>query len=140
MRRKMLFAVLLAIAGLVGGCVEREITLVTEPQGAKAYYNEKYIGETPVSFHFTYYQSSKVRFEKDGYDTLTAIQPVKPPVYERFPLDLVTESGPWTVYDKHTYTFQMKASTPVDVNELATRAAELGAETTAPEPKTSPAK
>ena len=138
MLRKAVLVSMLAATAFLAGCVERQMTLVTEPQGAKAYYNGEYVGQTPVTFHFTYYQPPRLRFEKDGYETLTAVPSVKPPLYERFPLDFLAETAPWTVYDRHTYKYPLKANEPVDVNGLVTRASELGAETTGEAPKAEP--
>ena len=138
MLRKVVVVSILAAVGFLAGCVERQMTLVSEPQGAKAYYNGEYVGQTPVTFHFTYYQPPRIRLEKDGYETLTVIQPVEPPLYELFPLDILAETAPWTVYDRHAFTYPLRAMEPVDVNALVTRASELGAETTGEAPKAEP--
>ena len=124
MRKMLLAAVVLSAAGLFG-CVERQMTLVTEPEGAKAYYNGTYVGETPVTFHFTYYQAPGLKFEKDGYRTLRDVPDVKAPWYETFPFDFLAETSPFTFYDKRTFSYKLDPSVKADVGELVKRAEEL---------------
>jgi len=106
------------------------MTLVTEPEGAKAYYNGEYVGETPVTFHFTHYGSPRLEFEKDGYERLDVVREVRAPLYQRFPLDFFAEVlWPGTIYDRHTFTFELAESKLADRERLKARAAELERET-----------
>ena len=128
MRRAAIVAVLLSACA--SGCVERQMTLVTDPPGARAYYNNKYVGETPVTFHFTYYQSPGLRFEKEGYKSLEAAPKVTPPVYERFPLDFFAEALPLRIYDRHKFIYELQKEAKPDIDALVKRADELRTETT----------
>jgi hypothetical protein len=120
MRRLLVIAAL--AAGCIG-CVERRMTLVTEPTGAIAYYNGREIGETPVTFNFTWYQAADISFVKDGYRSLRVVQPVKAPLYQRFPLDFFAEALlPFTLRDSHTFTFALEEETDADEGELLERA------------------
>jgi hypothetical protein len=125
LRTNALIAGFVTAALAAGGCVERQMTLVTEPSGARAYYNEKYVGETPVTFHFTYYQGPGLRFEKDGYDTLKTIPNVKAPFYQVFPLDLFAETSPLTFYDRQKFAYTLTATAKPDIKALVERADEL---------------
>ncbi len=58
-------AVLAAAAGLTG-CVERTITVTSDPSGALVYLNDTEIGRTPVTVPFTFYGTYDVRLEHDG--------------------------------------------------------------------------
>ena len=73
------------------GCVQRRMTVRSNPPGALVYVDDYQIGTTPVSTDFVYYGTRKIRLIKDGYDTLTVQQPFPVPWYEIFPLDFVTE-------------------------------------------------
>ncbi len=118
---------------LSAGCVERRMTLVTEPEGAIAYYNGKPVGRTPVTFHFTYYQPGDIRFEKDGYQTLRVVQPVKAPVYQRFPLDFFAEVLlPSPLCDRHTFDYTLEERKAVDVEALVERANKMREEASGP--------
>jgi len=127
MKRTLLFVMLGAAAW--GGCVERRMTLVTRPAGAVAYYNGREVGVTPVTFDFTYYQPADLRFEKDGWRTLRTVQPVKAPLYQRFPLDFFAETLlPFTLRDSHTFEYELTVETDAPVEEVTGRAEEMRAE------------
>lgn len=57
---------LLAIAALLTGCVERLITVHSTPAGALVYLNDEEVGRTPVSVPFKYYGTYDVRIEHEG--------------------------------------------------------------------------
>jgi len=115
-------ACLLAVAFLVvpllvmaGGCVQRRMTVRSNPPGALVYVDDYQIGTTPVSTDFIYYGTRKIRLVKDGYETLTVRQPFPIPWYEIFPLDFVTENlWPWEIRDERVVDLAMTttASTP----------------------------
>jgi len=125
--KRTLFFVLFA-AAVCASCVERRMTLVTKPAGAVAYYNGREVGVTPVTFDFTYYQAADLRFEKDGCRTLRTVQPVKAPLYQRFPLDFFAETlVPFTLRDSHTFEYTLEVETDAPVEEVTGRAEEMRA-------------
>ncbi len=102
------------------------MTLVTEPSGAIAYYNGEPVGETPVTFHFTHYQPPDLRFEKEGYRTLRVVEEVKPPVYQRFPLDFFAEVlWPFTIHDRRTFEYALEEAEDTEIPELVERADDM---------------
>lgn len=113
-------AVLLAICAVVAlaGCVQRRMTIRSNPPGALVYVDDYQLGTTPVSHDFVYYGTRKIRLVKDGYETLTVRQPFPVPWYEIFPLDFVTENLiPWEVRDERVVDLAMQpaASTPPEL-------------------------
>lgn len=124
MRRRTTALVTCALLCVVSsGCVERQMTLVTEPSGAVAYYNGESVGRTPTTFHFTYYQPADLRFERDGCRTLRVIQPVKAPAYQVFPLDFFAEVlWPFTIRDEHTFRYTLEPAEDTTVEALVERA------------------
>ena len=64
----------------------------TNPPGALVYVDDYEIGTTPISTGFVYSGTRKIRLVKDGYETLTVMQPVPPPWYQIPPLDFITEN------------------------------------------------
>lgn len=108
----LLVVTLLAVTG---GCVQRRMTVRSNPPGALVYVDDYQIGTTPVSTDFIYYGTRKIRLVKDGYETLTVRQPFPIPWYEIFPLDFVTENlWPWEIRDERVVDLAMTttASTP----------------------------
>jgi hypothetical protein len=63
-RRFALLAAALGSASLLG-CVERTISITSEPRGALVYLNDEEVGRTPVSVPFTYYGVYDVRLERE---------------------------------------------------------------------------
>jgi hypothetical protein len=114
-------AVACAVIGLAvasPGCVQRRMTIRSNPPGALVYVDDYQLGTTPVSHDFVYYGTRKIRLVKDGYETLTVRQPFPVPWYEIFPLDFVTENIiPWEIRDERVVDLQMQpaASTPAEL-------------------------
>ena len=59
------------VVALATGCVQRRMTIRSNPPGALVYVDDYQIGSTPVSHDFVYYGTRKIRVVKDGYETLT---------------------------------------------------------------------
>lgn len=93
---------------LAAGCVERELTINTEPAGAVVWLNDEEIGVTPVSVNFRWYGDYRVRLQKSGYEILETHQPLKAPLYDHFPLDLLAGLWPGDIRDRHEWHFDLK--------------------------------
>ena len=102
------------------------MTVRSNPPGALVYVDDYEIGVTPVSTNFIYYGTRKIRLVKDGYETLTVMQPIPPPWYEYVPLDLVSENfTPGQVRDQRILDFQLKPQVMVPRDQLLSRAEQL---------------
>lgn len=84
------FGVLAALQG----CVERTITVTSEPPGAIVWLNDVEVGRTPVETEFTFYGTYDVRLRLDGYEPLLTSRKANAPVYDLPGLDLVAEAIP----------------------------------------------
>ncbi len=82
----------LVLCASQSGCVQRRLTVRTNPPGALLYVDDYPIGTTPCSTSFTYYGTRKIRLVKDGYETLTVMQSIPAPWYEYTPCDFVAEN------------------------------------------------
>jgi len=117
-----------SLLGLMGGCVERTMTIKTDPPGALVYLNDQELGRTPLKRDFTWYGRYDVEIRKDGYDTLKTPQMVKAPWWGWVPFDLFAELVPTTLTDHHELTYTLKpAADPaaLDANALVSRGEEL---------------
>lgn len=126
--RARLVALSLAIAclTLASGCVERRMTIRTNPPGALAYVDDYEVGITPVSTSFLYYGTRKIRLVKDGYETLTVLQPMPTPWYEIPPADFVSENLIFgKLHDQRTFDFLLKPQVVVPTEQLMGRAEAL---------------
>jgi len=97
--------------------------LRSNPPGALVYVDDYEIGRTPIATNFTYYGNRKIRLVKDGYETLSVLQPVPAPWYQIPPLDFISENlVPGQVRDEHTFTYQLRPQRILPPDELLARA------------------
>lgn len=115
---------LLAIAMVVfAGCVERRLTVVTEPAGAVVWLNDEEIGVAPVTVNFNWYGHYRVRIEKEGYQTLHTDRLLERPMHDYPGFDFVAEVlWPGQIVDEYLWEFELQAYQPLDSGELMERA------------------
>lgn len=100
------------------GCVERRISIFSDPPGAQVVLDGKSIGTTPVSTKFYFYGNRDITLYKQGYQTETQIEQISPPVYQWFPLDFVSEFlWPAVVVDERRFTYTLAPHVPLPVEE-----------------------
>ncbi|HVX15160.1 MAG TPA: PEGA domain-containing protein [Pirellulales bacterium] len=108
------------------GCVQRRITIRTNPPGALVYIDKHEIGRTPCSVEYIYYGTREIRLIKDGFETLTVTQFIPPPFYEIPPFDFVSENVvPYELRDERTFNYQLVPTRVVPTNQLLGRAENL---------------
>jgi hypothetical protein len=126
---------------LAAGCVQRRMTIRSDPPGALVYVDDYQLGTTPVSHDFVYYGTRKIRLVKDGYESLTVRQPFPVPWYQYFPLDFVTENlWPWEIRDERIVSLAMQpaATTPPESVVARAEQARLAAGSLPPVPPPQP--
>jgi hypothetical protein len=129
------------VALCAAGCVQRRFTIRSNPPGALVYIDDYEIGTTPVSTDFVYYGTRKIRLVKDGYETLTILQPVPAPWYQFPGIDFVTDNlVPGEIRDERILDYQMQPQVIVPYEQLIGRADELrrASHTVAPAPSMPP--
>ena len=118
--------VALTVCMLLSGCVRRRMMIRSNPPGALVYIDDYEIGTTPISTDFTYYGDRKIRLVKDGFETLTVMQPVPPPWYQYPPLDFVSDNlVPGEIRDTRVLSYQMSPQRIVPTERLLSRAENL---------------
>src|SRR5947207_3095709 len=111
-------AMLASMANLAG-CVQRRMTIRSNPPGAQVYVDDYEIGSTPVAHSFTYYGTRKIRLVKDGYETLTVYQPMPTPWYDVPGIDFFSENiWPGKIRDERTFNYQMTPMVQVPTDQL----------------------
>lgn len=109
---RILIATLLLLLLMVGGCVERTLTVQSNPPGALVYLNDQEIGRTPVQKDFKWYGVYEVAIRKDGYAPIKTQAPVIAPWYEWVPLDLVSELVPLKIKVRPQLTYDLQPEIP----------------------------
>lgn len=124
----------LAIIGLIlivapgcslfrNGGVRRRITIRTEPPGAAAYVDNRYIGTTPTATSVTYYGTREIQVVRDGYRTEKILRTFNPPWYQLPPLDFITDTlWPKKIRDERIVDIAMMPQKVVGSDELQGRA------------------
>ena len=96
------------IALVLGGCVERKLTINTNPQEALVILNDEEIGTSPVTVSFEWYGDYGVRIQKQGYQTLQTHRQLKAPWYDKFPFDFFASVlNPRRIVDSYEWTFEL---------------------------------
>lgn len=119
-----LTAVLLALAA--GGCVERKLTIVTQPSEAVVWLNDEEIGTTPVTVNFNWYGDYNIRIEKPGYEILNSHQALKRPMHDVFGFDFLAEVvWPGKIVDEYQWDFELQPFKQANSQELIDKAVEM---------------
>jgi hypothetical protein len=122
----LLLTAVLTAGLLLGGCVERKLTINTDPQGAVVILNDEEIGTSPVTTSFEWYGDYNVRISKEGYETLKTHRELKPPLHDYFPFDFFAEIiNPNRIVDSYEWTFTLASQTEPNREELIRDAQEL---------------
>jgi len=118
-------ALCLVVSLLLAGCVERKLTIFTEPQGALVTLNDEEIGVSPTTVNFQWYGDYNVRISKEGYETLSTHRELKGPWYDEFPFDFFAQIvNPNRIADSYEWTFELAPKRQISREELIRNAQE----------------
>ena len=128
--RNMKYLFEMAVIGcgvmFLAGCVERKLTIVTEPEQAVVWLNDEEIGVTPVTVNFNWYGDYNIRIEKPGHEILNTHRLLKRPAHDKFPLDFFAEVvWPGTIEDFYTWTFDLEPYQQASAEELIDQAHQM---------------
>ena len=103
-------AMMLGLTGgalVLTGCVERRLSITSEPPGARVWVNDTPVGLTPVETAFVYHGVYDVRVEADGYEPLLTSAEAVAPWYEYPLVDLVAEAMPFVIENRQKWHFRL---------------------------------
>jgi hypothetical protein len=125
-RKLALGIVIIIMCIMAGGCVERKLTINTEPAGAVVLLNDEEIGESPVTVSFNWYGDYNVTISKEGYETLKTHRKLKAPWYDYFPFDFFANNlNPTRIVDSYEWTFKLDEKKYPSREELISSAEKL---------------
>lgn len=132
MRTKSGVTALLGVASAITpGCLERKISITSEPPGAVCWVNDVEVGRTPVETDFTFYGEYDVRLKLEGYEPLRTHATAEAPLHEYPPFDFFATIIPADFEHTVKWHFVLEkrpeeAKQPADAErELIERAREL---------------
>ena len=120
-QRSLLARVIICLMTVLapGGCVERKLTINTEPQGALVILNDEQIGESPTTVDFDWYGHYNIRISKEGYETLKTHRELKSPWYDEIPFDFFDQIVyPGRIVDSYEWTFELSPKRQISRDEL----------------------
>ncbi|MEX2671370.1 MAG: PEGA domain-containing protein [Phycisphaeraceae bacterium] len=123
--RNVLLTLALFAVVLAGGCVQRTITVTSDPPEALVYLNDVEVGRTPLRVPFTFYGVYDVRLEREGYETLQTATEAEAPWWETPGPDLVAEALPGDQHVNLHWHYDLSPSEPIDPDELLDHARQL---------------
>ena len=132
-----------ALAGMVlfslGGCVERSITLVSDPPGSLVYLNDVQQGTTPCTVQFKWYGDYSVRLRKKEnigtllhpnyvYYYLHTHRTTRRPWFQWYGVDLFASLLPMEFKDHKIWAFVVPKVPELTTRKLIQKANKLKAE------------
>jgi hypothetical protein len=109
------FGLLIACLLALPGCLERRMTITSEPPGATAVVNGVEIGRTPVSASFVYYGKYDVELQREGYETLRTAARAVTPIYEYPPVDLLASAVPVDISNEVRWHYRLRPELSVSL-------------------------
>ena len=116
------------MCGLLGGCVERLVTVRSDPPGAMVKLDDEEVGPTPCEVGYTWYGTREISVELPGHRSVRRLVDLPPPWWQFFPLDLMTDVVvPFTIRDQVNLrcSLEPEPATREDATGVLKRAAEL---------------
>ncbi len=135
----------LAFTVSLGGCVERSITLVSDPPGSLAYLNDVQQGTTPCTVQFKWYGDYSVRLRKKEnigtplkpkyvYYYLQTHKTTKRPWFQWYGIDLFASILPIEFKDHQIWAFIVPKVQNLSTEQLIQKARKLKDELPPPKP------
>jgi hypothetical protein len=126
MKTGKVFAVLCLFAAILAGCVERRLTINTNPSGAIVLLNDEEIGTSPVTVPFNWYGDYNVTIRKPGCETLQTHRHLPRPWYDYSPFDFFAGClYPGRIVDSYEWSFDLEPQKEIDRNELIQAAEQI---------------
>jgi hypothetical protein len=112
-------------ASVLGGCVEREMKITTEPAGALVKVSDREVGRTPLTLPFTWYGDYDIQISLEGYTSIRTNAEISPPWYEVPPADLFSHMAPWTYRDQRFLHYKLEKAPELTDQQLIEQAKEM---------------
>lgn len=109
--------VALLLAG-PAGCLERRVSINSDPPGATVIVNDVELGRTPLEAGFTHCGLYDVRVEKEGYEPLRTSARARAPFHEYPPVDLLATAMPVTISTVVPWSFTLAPAAEADAGLL----------------------
>ncbi len=100
---------------LASGCLQRSLSITSEPSGAQLIVNGEAAGNTPAKIIFHHHGTYRMELRKPGYQPVVEGLRVAPKFYERMPVDFVTDVlWPGKIIDDRKVHYSLKKTPPFE--------------------------
>jgi hypothetical protein len=99
---------LLILGAILPGCVERTISITSDPPGALVTLNDVELGRTPVETAFTFFGTYDIRLRLEGYEPIATSREASAPIYEYPGPDLIAEAIPVKIHSRIAWHFDLQ--------------------------------
>jgi hypothetical protein len=114
-RKCKILALLAMLCPMMAGCVERKMTIRSDPPDATVVLNGREVGKTPYEGTFQFYGTYSVVLAAPDCERLKTTAKLTPPLYERPVIDLFFECfWPMYLFDEHEFSYTLKPVTPLE--------------------------
>ncbi|MBK7643160.1 MAG: PEGA domain-containing protein [Planctomycetes bacterium] len=79
------------LAACAGCAAQRTLTVVSDPPGATLRIDDRVVGPTPYTEHFSDYGTRRITLYKAGFRSRSEVVTLNAPWYARFPIDIFSE-------------------------------------------------
>lgn len=110
---------------MFSGCVQRTITITSEPQGALVFLNDEEVGRTPLTVPFVYYGVYDVRLEAEGCQTLWTKERAEQPMWDYMGPDIIAEALPWGAKSRQEWHFKLPPAQPENQDAVISHAKQM---------------
>lgn len=121
----VIYIAMVLVIFILSGCLERQLTIKTNPSAALVVLNDEEIGTSPVTVNFNWYGDYNVTISKDGCETLKTHKLLKAPWYDSFPFDFFAQILPSKKVDKYEWNFELQPRKEVNKDQLIQDALKL---------------
>lgn len=120
----------LFVAACASCAAQRTLTIESDPPGATVRIDDRVVGRTPYTEHFSDYGTRRITLYKAGYHSRSEVVTLRTPWYAYFPIDVLSEIVfPFGWKDPHTVKLQIEPVqgevTPTDLTKVLERAQAL---------------
>ena len=128
MRRAILLSAALLSSVFLSGCVERFLTIHSDPPGAAVYLDGEKVGTTPCEVTYVWYGTRDLILDLRDYTLVRQQITLSAPWWQVLPFDFITDVVvPITIHDRTVVSYVLE-SAPVSqeaVDAVLERAEEL---------------
>lgn len=108
MRRALLLLAVLASPLCLSGCVERFLTIHSDPPGAAVYVDGEKVGTTPCEVTYAWYGTRDLILDLKGYTLVRQQITLSPPWWQILPFDFITDIIiPISIHDRTIVSYAL---------------------------------